>query len=140
MAVTKRTAAAQSPDTLHIPDGWTRAEVTAQYEQLMTHAAELRAEIATLSADIDEQTADAVGATGDDVADTGSRAFQREHDVQIVLNARDLLAQDERALHRMSQGAYGICEGCEQPIAKGRLQAHPGATLCVGCKTEQERR
>ena len=45
----------------------------------------------------------------------------------------------ERALERLRQGAYGICEDCRRPIPKRRLAARPFAVLCVHCKERQER-
>ncbi len=58
----------------------------------------------------------------------------------LTRNARELLAQNERALARMANGTYGICESCGNPIGKARLQAFPRATLCVQCKQREERR
>jgi DnaK suppressor protein len=51
-----------------------------------------------------------------------------------------MLLQAERALARIEDGTYGICESCGNPIGKARLQAFPRATLCVTCKQREERR
>ena len=115
-----------------------------ELEQIRTslteHNARLRAEISTLDHDIADLTEDAVTATGDDSADSGTRAFERDQEMQVALNARELVEQNERALARLDAGTYGSCESCGQPIAKGRLTAVPGATLCVACKSKAERR
>lgn len=58
----------------------------------------------------------------------------------LAYNSRDLLIQNERAIARMDAGTYGVCESCGRPIGKARLQAFPRATLCVPCKTREERR
>ena len=84
--------------------------------------------------------ADASDNAGDDQADTGSKTFEREHEMSLANNARDMLVQVERALHRIDDGTYGICERCGNPIGKARLQAFPRATLCVTCKQSEERR
>ena len=55
-------------------------------------------------------------------------------------NAREMLAQIERALERIDDGTYGVCESCGNPIGKMRLQAFPRATLCMACKQREERR
>ena len=60
--------------------------------------------------------------------------------MSLANNARDMLAQIERALARIEDGSYGVCESCGNPIGKGRLQAFPRATLCVSCKEREERR
>ncbi len=51
-----------------------------------------------------------------------------------------MLEQTEHALERLADGSYGTCESCGNPIGKMRLQAAPRATLCMPCKTKQERR
>lgn len=77
---------------------------------------------------------------GDDQADAGTKTFEREHQMSLVQNSRDLLTQVERALARVHAGSYGSCESCGTPIGKVRLQAFPRATLCVACKQREERR
>jgi DnaK suppressor protein len=77
---------------------------------------------------------------GDDTADAGAKTFEREHELALTENARELLAASERALARMDEGTFGVCESCGQPIGKARLQAFPRATLCVTCKQREERR
>ena len=78
--------------------------------------------------------------SGDDQADAGSKTFEREHEMSVANNSRDLLLQVEHALVRISDGSYGTCERCGQPIGKARLQVFPRATLCVNCKQREERR
>jgi DnaK suppressor protein len=43
------------------------------------------------------------------------------------------------ALERIEDGEFGICESCEEMIGEARLKARPVTTLCIDCKTEQER-
>jgi RNA polymerase-binding protein DksA len=75
-----------------------------------------------------------------DEADAGTKTFEREHEMSLANNSRDLLVQVERALARLDAGTYGRCENCGNPIPKARLQAFPRVTLCVACKTREERR
>jgi DnaK suppressor protein len=77
---------------------------------------------------------------GDDQADAGTKTFEREQELSLLHNKRELIAQTQRAVERVSAGTYGRCESCGQQIAKARLQAFPSATLCVACKQRQERR
>ena len=51
-----------------------------------------------------------------------------------------VLAQTERALARIDDGTYGVCESCGNPIGKMRLMAFSRATLCMSCKQREERR
>jgi DnaK suppressor protein len=70
----------------------------------------------------------------------GATSFERDQEMTIVNNSRDMLAQSERALERISRGTYGVCESCGNPIGKNRLMAFPRATLCMTCKQREERR
>jgi DnaK suppressor protein len=138
------TAAAQS-DAAGFPiregeERWTDAETTELRDQLAAEAAELRAEIERAESDIANRLGDAVIDAGDDQADVGAKAYEREHELALTYNARELLAQAERALARIDSGTYGSCDSCGEPIGKARLQAFPRATLCVSCKQREERR
>lgn len=119
---------------------WTEQELAAVRKELEAEAAGLRVDISTAEAEIAERLGDAVGDAGDDSADAGAKTFQREHELALTQQARELLAQTERALSRISDGSYGVCESCGQAIGKARLQAFPRATLCVACKQREERR
>jgi DnaK suppressor protein len=119
---------------------WTEAELAKVRNQLAAEAAELQAEIDRAESDIADRLADAVGDAGDDPADVGAKTFEREHELALTHNTRELLTQTERALARIEAGTYGTCESCGEPIGKARLQAFPRATLCVKCKQREERR
>ena len=138
------TAAARS-DAARFPiregeERWTEAEITEVRDQLAVEAVELRAEIDRAESDIAIRLGDAVSDAGDDSADVGAKAYEREHELALTYNARELLAQSERALASIDGGTYGSCESCGEPIGKARLQAFPRATLCVRCKQREERR
>jgi DnaK suppressor protein len=67
----------------------------------------------------------------DEYADAGTATFERERDLSLENNVRDLLRKIEKALTRMDEGTYGLCERCGKPIEKARLQALPYANLCI---------
>ena len=83
---------------------------------------------------------DAGDGAGDDQADAGTATFEREQEISLANNSREMLDQSEHALERIALGTYGICESCGNPVGKLRLQAFPRATLCRSCKQKQERR
>ena len=66
-----------------------------------------------------------------DNADGGSLAFEIEMGLSKQENARELLGKVEKALERMSDGTYGICEATGKPIPLARLEALPYATTVV---------
>ncbi|GAA3445800.1 hypothetical protein Pve01_09520 [Planomonospora venezuelensis] len=117
---------------------WTAQELGEVRGRLAEEIEELTAEIARAESEIASN--DVTDGAGDDQADAGARTYQREREIALTLNARDLVAQNERAIARIDAGTYGVCESCHQPIGKERLQAFPRATLCVACKQREERR
>ncbi len=119
---------------------WTEAEVADLRSQLVAEADTLRTDIDRAEADVASRLGDAVGDAGDDQADVGAKTFEREHELALTHNARELLTQNERAIARIDAGTFGTCESCGEAIGKARLQAFPRATLCVTCKQREERR
>src|ERR1700743_1371971 len=67
-------------------------------------------------------------------------AYERQHVVALLEQARAHLAAIGDALARLAPGAYGHCEGCGEPIARERLAARPTATRCVACASGRQRR
>lgn len=67
----------------------------------------------------------------EEFADAGTATFEREKDLSISNNIKDLLLKIEHALTRIDQGTYGTCERCGNPIEKARLRALPYANLCI---------
>jgi DnaK suppressor protein len=119
---------------------WTGRELAAVRQELEAEADGLREDISSAESQIAARLSDAVGDAGDDSADAGAKTFEREHELALTENARELLAQTERVLAKIEGGTYGVCESCGEPIGKARLQAFPRATLCVACKQREERR
>ena len=100
----------------------------------------LRSELNLAEHELHDLMRDAGDGAGNDQADVGSTTFERDHEMSLANNARDMLAQTERALERIDDGTYGVCESCGEPIGKMRLMAFPRATLCLSCKQREERR
>lgn len=119
---------------------WTAAELDEVRAELTSELERITVEVSTLQTSIAEVLRDGGDGAGDDQADTGSKAFEREQELTLLANAKDMLFQTEHALRRLADGSYGDCEVCGNPIGKQRLQAFPRAALCVTCKQRQERR
>lgn len=118
---------------------WTKEELAAVRKELLADHDRLEQELAMTEADIADLVRDSGDGAGDDQADAGSKTFEREQEMSLANNARDMLLQTERALTRIKMGTYGVCEICSKPIGKYRLQAFPRATLCKACKEAEER-
>jgi len=67
-----------------------------------------------------------------------------EYSQSMVFRLRDrekfLLKKIDKALGRIEEGTFGICERCEEEISLKRLEARPVTTLCIRCKEEQEKK
>ncbi|HZK51815.1 MAG TPA: TraR/DksA C4-type zinc finger protein [Actinomycetota bacterium] len=111
-------------------------------QQLEGERGHLVAQLEELTADsFDGTQSDMTGEVGldDDFADAGSATFERERDLSIQNNVRDLIDQMSRAIQRIDDGNYGTCERCGNPIEAARLKALPHALLCMDCKRREER-
>ncbi len=119
---------------------WSAAELKAVRTEISADLERLRRELAEVEAEMDELISESGEGAGDDQADSGTKTFEREHEMSLVINARDMVLQTERALDRIDNKTYGNCEECGSPIGKARLQVFPRATLCMICKQKEERR
>jgi DnaK suppressor protein len=119
---------------------WTKAELDEVRGELNTDRDRLRSELNLAEHEVHDLMRDAGDGAGNDPADVGSTTFERDHEMTLANNAREMLAQTERALQRIEDGSYGVCESCGQPIGKMRVMAFPRATLCLSCKQREERR
>lgn len=65
-----------------------------------------------------------------------------ESDRNFMLRIRDrenkLIKKIKKALDRIEDGSFGICESCGEDISIARLKARPVTTQCIECKTKQE--
>jgi RNA polymerase-binding protein DksA len=112
-----------------------RQTLESERQELLQRQAELEKD------SFDVTQSDMTGEVGldDDFADAGTATFERERDLSIRNNIRDLIDQITRALGRIDDGSYGTCERCGRPIDAARLKALPHALLCMDCKRREER-
>ena len=133
----------QAPSPIIVSESesaWSGAELKAMRSEVAKELLRLQAVLSYVEREMDALIADAGDGAGDDQADAGTKTFEREHEMSLVINARDMVLQTERALDRIDTKTYGNCEECGSPIGKARLQVFPRATLCMLCKQKEERR
>jgi DnaK suppressor protein len=112
-------------------------------EALLKEQEELRAQLAELEeSSFSTPQSDISGevAFDEEYADSGTATFERERDLSLENNIRDLLDKIDRALARLDDGTFGICQRCGKPIEKARLKALPYASLCIKDKQAESRR
>ena len=115
--------------------GQIRQTLESERNDLLRRQAELEQD------SFDATQSDMTGEVGldEDFADAGTATFERERDLSIRNNIRDLIDQISRAIQRIEEGTYGNCERCGKPIDAARLRALPHALLCMDCKRREER-
>ena len=119
---------------------WTAAELKVVRGELAKELVRLTSELAAVEVEMGALIRASGEGAGDDQADAGTKTFEREHEMSLVINARDMVLQTERAIERIDDKTYGRCEECGNSIGKARLQVFPRATLCMLCKQKEERR
>jgi len=75
-----------------------------------------------------------------DEIDQASSEYQQSMIFRLRDREKFLLAKIDKALQRIENGTFGICEKCEEEISIKRLEARPVTTLCIRCKEEQEQK
>jgi DnaK suppressor protein len=74
-----------------------------------------------------------------DPNDRASLEADRNFELRIRDRERKLIMKMQEAIKRIEDGIFGICEVCGGPISEKRLMARPVTTLCIDCKTKQEK-
>ena len=74
-----------------------------------------------------------------DPNDRASLESDRNFELRIRDRERKLIMKMQEAIKRIDDGTFGICEVCGGPISEKRLMARPVTTLCIDCKTKQEK-
>lgn len=121
-------------------DPWTEEEIEEVREELLADIARMEKAIEVAEAGLADLFEDGGDGAGRDPADVGSSNFERDQEMSLAHNAREMLDQAHQAYRLFESGNYGVCESCGQPIGKDRLQVFPRATMCVACKQREERR
>ena len=121
----------------------TSQEIEELRARLESERQELDAQLTTIEDQAFAATqSDMSGDVGvdDESADAGTATFEREKELSIEQNVRDLIQKIDRALKRIEDGTYGICEVCGKPIEKARIKALPYVDLCIKDAQARSRR
>ena len=147
MATSRRSNAAEAahvtPAAFPVAEGedpWTEEEVEEVRQELLADIKRMERAIEVAEAGLAHLFEDGSDGAGRDPADVGSSNFERDQEMSLAQNARDMLEQAQLAYRLFESGQYGRCESCGNPIGKDRLQVFPRATLCISCKQREERR
>ena len=88
----------------------------------------------TLSEDMTLDTNDLA-----DEMDLAASEYIQSFEFRLRGREKSLLGKLDRALKKIDDGTFGLCEQCDEPIGKKRLEARPETGMCIKCKEDQER-
>lgn len=108
-------------------DAAVRAELERKRDEIAT-------ELATMTA-VPRDPATAVS-FGKRVGDGTTEAVERLNTVAAADGLAAILRDVERALAKLDEGSYGVCDRCGATVAPERLEARPWSVLCVRCAAE----
>lgn len=74
-----------------------------------------------------------------DEMDLASSEYLQSFTFRLRGREKVFLDKIEKALRKIEDGSFGICEDCGEEISIKRLEARPETTLCIRCKEDQER-
>ena len=104
-------------------------------KRLEDERARLQKELCSITAAMDEEERPGMGTH---MADSATQVFEQARDLAVCRGLQRTLTQVIRALEKMDNGTYRVCDRCSGPIDPARLKALPHATLCKSCQARAE--
>jgi DnaK suppressor protein len=111
-------------------------DIKAVRRELEARRAQTRERLGVLSARPELGTAQGFGKR---IGDGTTEAVSRLTDIGVGDSLERVLERTERALAKLDDGTYGLCDACGDPIPAGRLRALPEGVLCLKCAQTQRR-
>ncbi len=105
-------------------------------KELETEQDAVITELREYGADPESDRVRPIAGVDENFADSAAATAERGETFALIEKARVRLADVRRALARMDEGEYGVCELCGQPIAEARLEARPLSVRCVECASK----
>lgn len=113
----------------------------SELDRFKVRLEEIKREMTNTIRDITEDVKNADGSRGysQHQADEGTDDFNRTVTLELTSKEFDVLRQIERALEKIDEGTYGVCDISGEPIPIPRLEAIPYATMTVKSQHQMER-
>ena len=112
-----------------------KASLELRRGELQDELVSLDAEMRTLGVEQETER----GGLGNHMADDASSVAEQDRILALGADLSELLRQVDEALGRINEGTYGICQRCDKPINRERLEAFPYVAHCIDCQTVLER-
>jgi RNA polymerase-binding transcription factor DksA len=120
---------------MHMDDtGPAKSRLNTDREEVLQRLADLQREFAAIVTSAREGSA---GSDDEHDPEGATLAFERQHIVALLDQAREHLAATDAALRKIDSGMYEICDICGGPIGGERLAARPASLICVTCAAKR---
>jgi DnaK suppressor protein len=117
-------------------DTLTGMDLDAIRRELEARRASTSGRVETLAERPERGTAQGFGKR---IGDGTTEAISRLTDISVGQSLEAGLDRIDRALAKLDEGTYGVCDGCGGPIPEKRLEAMPDSALCVACAASAPR-
>lgn len=124
--------------TRGVSQGFTREELDQFEALLLDRRALLLGDVRSLVQEEEARGSSELPHLSTHQADQGSDRAASDLSLGYLESASGEIRDIDEALARIADGSYGICEFCDQPIFRERLEAIPYARLCLSCKKSEE--
>lgn len=74
-----------------------------------------------------------------DEMDLASSEYLQSFTFRLRGREKAFLDKIDRAIKKIDEGGFGVCDQCGEEISAKRLEARPETNLCIRCKEDQER-
>ena len=113
----------------------------ADIEKFRKRLLEMRAQITNQvrEASEDVKSVDEVKGYSQHQADEGTDDFNRTISLSVSTKEQEILRQIDRALEKIDEGTYGVCDVTGKPIPVKRLEAIPYAAMTVEAQEQVEK-
>jgi DnaK suppressor protein len=108
----------------------TELDLDAVRRELTARRASMRERLATLAKRPELGEAQGFGKR---IGDGTTEAITRLTDIGVGRSLEESLLRTERAIAKLDDGTFGMCDACGEAIAPARLRAMPDSVLCIGC-------
>ncbi len=138
-----RTTAAEPPAAPEKPakkikTKLTRKQLNYYRNLLLLKRAEIVGDLTAMEAEALRSNAGSISHMPIHMADLGTDTFDQDFMLGLAETEREMIREIDRALLRIQDRTYGVCEATGQPISKARLEAKPWATYSITAKRQLE--
>lgn len=125
----------EKPITLHHRKP-TKPELTEFRDLLMARRAQLMGDVKGLEAEAFSDETQVVSTNH--LADSSFEQYEQEFNISMIENETEELKEIGRALDKLAEGKFGVCESCGIDISIERLRAMPYTRICIHCRSKFE--